>query len=239
MAAIQILSQELPLIRSEKKASLQVNVAEVTIDSDVEQDNKFEFGLSRQAIDPQIYVDGCQVQVPLSEEDARLCIHVGYQSARRTWELKAEHFETRNTEWQSHVDALVGDIAKELGVEEETPGFHAELDKMVLYEQGATFSINDETPGLVGKMVVVLSSPHSGAAVRVQEGTSSTTVDASCTSLWWYVYIFRISRNKLLTISQRPSGSTAEMLPVERGIRWALTYNLVLDDAEQKVPSKL
>lgn len=202
MAAIQILSQEIPQIRSEKKAALEVNVAEVTIDSDVEQDHKYEFGLSRQAVNPQIYVDGCQVQGPLSEEDARLCIHVGYQSERRTWELKAEHFEIRNNEWQSHVDALVGDIAKELGVEEETPGFHAELDKMVLYEQEATFSITDETPGLVGKMVVVLSSPHSGAAVQVQEGANFTTVDGSCTSLWWYVLIFNSHICNSLTYSQ-------------------------------------
>jgi hypothetical protein len=130
-------------------------------------------------------------------------------------------FEFRNPEWEVYLSCLLEGLAKELRLD-ATPGrreFHAESYKMLLYEEGAMFKTHQDTekvPGLFGTLVIALPSRHTGGDVKIQhagmEPMFLRTSKVQNAFLWWY------------------SDVNHEVLPVESGIRWVLTYNLVRDD---------
>lgn len=120
-------------------------------------DNDFGVQSTSSFIDPELYVDGNRIRFPLSEEDARLCIHVGHQapfgkkeatiidrSVRRTWELDPSDFEIRSPKWADYLSVIIKQIAKDMDISQDNPGFHPELYKMLLYEEGAMFKAHQE-----------------------------------------------------------------------------------------------
>jgi hypothetical protein len=191
-------------------------VDEVEITSDQESQVPTYGSISTPTfIDPQIHVAGHKLALPLSEEDARLCIHVGHQPTRRTWQLNSPDFEIRNPEWSKYLSLMVQEVAKSMGLGAacERPGFRAELCNMRLYEQDAAVESHktaERAPGAFATMTVRLPSEHTGAAVRI-DGEELAQFGVS-PAVWW------------------EAENTYEMLPVESGIRWELTFDLVLDN---------
>jgi hypothetical protein len=108
--------------------------------------------------DPQIYVDGHgPVALPLSAEEAQHIITSAHRApfgkgsetiidynVRKTWELNADQIEVRNPEWQQWIDTVVGSVAAQMQLDPSRPQFHAELYKMLLYEEGAMFKAHQE-----------------------------------------------------------------------------------------------
>ncbi|KAF2639679.1 hypothetical protein P280DRAFT_401909 [Massarina eburnea CBS 473.64] len=193
----------------------------------------FEWGL-----DPKVHIgDYGPLQVPLHEDDARYLIHSGHQalfgkedetvidgSVRKPWELNADQFELRNTQWPYLIQDLCRYIACQIGVNEQNPGFHAELYKMLLYEPGAMVKSHQDTekvPGMFGTLVVCLPSPHIGGGVVTHHNGLHEVLQTSSAPnpfIWWYSDIYH------------------EVLPVQRGMRWVLTYNLVRDNSTVTLP---
>jgi hypothetical protein len=206
----------LPLPHNVSKNTISVN--EVEILPEETSLSTFGFLSTPTFIDPQIHVAGHKLQLPLSEEDARLCIHVGHQSSRRTWQLNTTDFEIRSPEWSKYLNLMVGEVAKSMGLSCEKPGFHAELCNMRLYEREAVveaYKAAETVPGTFATMTVRLPSVHTGAAVRIdgeQLAQLPTPTVPHSSLVWW------------------EAENSYEMLPVESGIRWELTFNLVLDN---------
>src|SRR5688572_259403 len=79
----------------------------------------------------------------------------------------------------------------------------------------------EKTPGMFGTLVVCLDSPHTGGQVKLRHQGAEKIIDTSKfpnTFAAWY------------------SNVTHEVLPVESGYRWVLTYKLAIDSASE-VPS--
>lgn len=90
-------------------------------------------------VDPQFSVDGFQIAQPLSEEDARLCIHVGRHTplGRRVWELKTADFQIGNPDFANHVEEVATAAVAEMSFAQEHAGFRVELSNVYFYEDGA------------------------------------------------------------------------------------------------------
>ncbi|KAF2870530.1 hypothetical protein BDV95DRAFT_62901 [Massariosphaeria phaeospora] len=172
-------------------------------------------------VDPEVYVANHKVQLPLSEEDTRLLIRVGHQasfgkknttiidrSVPKTWELDPESFEIRSPMWANTMCETVSAVAKDMTLNSDKPGFHAQLHKMLVYEKGAMFKPHqdaEKVPGMFATLVVALPSPHTGGLVRTQlydhpERYFDTRKGAH-SFLWWY------------------PDTHDEVLPFESGIR--------------------
>ncbi|KAF2277392.1 uncharacterized protein EI97DRAFT_500363 [Westerdykella ornata] len=175
----------------------------------------YGIGLPERFIDPEIHVNGHRIDFPLSAEDVRRCIQAGHPAP--FGKKDATIVDSSGVHW----GGIVKQVAKDMALNPKRPGFHAELYKMLLYERGAMFKAHQDTekvPGMFATLVVQLPSPHTGASVRMRrDGFRDGYLDTSLTEysyVWWY------------------SDMSHEILPVESGIRWVLTFNLVRDDPD-------
>ncbi|KAI0175598.1 hypothetical protein GGR52DRAFT_570597 [Hypoxylon sp. FL1284] len=180
---------------------------------------------------PEILVhDVGQITLPLSEAQAKQLIvkaqHAPFEkdndtsidnSVRNIWELDPAQFEIRGASWQSQLDNMLSAVRYYLDI--GVP-ITAEIHKMLIYEKGATSKANIDTakiPGMLGTLVVSLPSPHEGGNVVVRhcgfEKTLHTKKDMTCA--FWY------------------SEVSHQVLPVMAGYRWVLTYNLMVDSADE------
>lgn len=62
---------------------------------------------------------------------------------RKTWQLNPNQFELRNRKWPSIIQTLAEQVAQELGFV-ELALVNAQLNKMLLYEEGAMFKSHRE-----------------------------------------------------------------------------------------------
>jgi hypothetical protein len=94
------------------------------------------------------------IALPLDEAQARQLIEKASQVAPRkgteatvgssvgsAWELNASQLEMRNPAWPQFIQAHVESIKLNLGVNGPV---HADLDRMFIYEKGATFEAHAE-----------------------------------------------------------------------------------------------
>ena len=115
------------------------------------------FGTLEDFIDPQVYVDGQPISLPLSENDAQRIIQSSHRapfgkgsetivdtSVRNTWEINRENFQLRNPEWLGYMHDILKRVIEELGISSGPKTIKAELYKMLLYEKGAMFKPHTE-----------------------------------------------------------------------------------------------
>lgn len=168
------------------------------------------------------------IPLPLQPEDAERIRNVCRQapfgkgdetlvdtSVRKTWELDATQFKTRNPLWNSFVRNYIFEPAlKDLGIANAT----AQPYKLLLYDEGSFFKAHKDSekiPGMFGTLVVCLPSKHSGGGVKLSFGDSGQTYwtemgsEFNMSSLAWY------------------SDVTHEITEVQSGYRLVLTYNIV------------
>ncbi|KAK3400751.1 hypothetical protein B0T20DRAFT_152426 [Sordaria brevicollis] len=176
-----------------------------------------------------LHVDGIgPISMPLHETQARQLISKARQapfgkgsetvvdtSVRNTWELDASQFTFTDPNWPGYLQSIINDVASDLGIINSP--IRAEIYKMLLYERGAMFKSHTDTekvPGMFGTLVVSLPSAHQGGDVVVKhcgEKKTFKTSDTTQSFITWYSDVHH------------------EVLPVESGYRWVLTYNLALD----------
>ncbi|KAK3299688.1 uncharacterized protein B0H64DRAFT_355933 [Chaetomium fimeti] len=174
-----------------------------------------------------LYVDGVgSIGVPLQEEQARQLISQCRQapfgkgsetivdtSVRNTWELDASQFRFYSDSWARTMEKCIGFVKSELGI---TSPIIADPYKMLIYEKGALFKAHTDTekiPGMFGTLVICLPSHHTGGAIVLRHAGQKTTYKTSAAQpsvLCWYSDVHH------------------EVLPVESGYRWVLTYNLAM-----------
>ncbi|KAH6845820.1 hypothetical protein B0I37DRAFT_356246 [Chaetomium sp. MPI-CAGE-AT-0009] len=134
-------------------------------------------------------------------------------SVRNTWELDASQFRFYSDIWARTVERCIGFAKKELGI---TSPIIADPYKMLIYEKGAMSKAHTDTekiPGMFGTLVICLPSPHTGGDIVLRHAGQEVrykTSAAQPSALCWYSDVHH------------------EILPVESGYRWVLTYNLAI-----------
>jgi len=107
---------------------------------------------------PGISVDDVgPIGLPLSLHDAQSLVQASRQApfgrgsqtlvdetVRKTWEIDGSKVSFLNEAWHSWLGSVVQAAAKELGVAGDLSNVRAELDKMLLYEEGALFKPHEE-----------------------------------------------------------------------------------------------
>ncbi|OTA69482.1 hypothetical protein K449DRAFT_384422 [Hypoxylon sp. EC38] len=180
--------------------------------------------------DPLIFVqDIGRIDLPLSETQAKELALKSHQapygkgsetivdtSVRNTWELNPDQFEIRAPDWSKFLDDVLAYVREELAI--RSP-ISAELYKMLLYEEGAMFKAHTDTekvPRMFGTLVISLPSSHEGGDVIVTHKGYSRRYETSqhvMACAFWF------------------SDVSHEVLPVKRGYRWVLTYNLAIEQS--------
>lgn len=116
------------------------------------------FGAIDNFVHPGISIDSVGiVRLPLSPDDARALVQISRQapfgkgtetlvdiSVRKTWEIDAAKIQFLNKGWKCCLDRVVGEVTRGLGVDGGSQNVHAELYKMLLYEEGAMFKAHKE-----------------------------------------------------------------------------------------------
>ncbi|MCJ1432049.1 hypothetical protein MMC27_001405 [Xylographa pallens] len=187
-------------------------------------------GTLSSAANPALYVEGLgSIGLPLTATDAHRLVAICHQApfgkgsetlidtaVRRTWELNPSQFHLRNPAWTGTVDGILTKAAADLGIEANS--IHADLYKLLLYEEGAFFERHTDTEkaqGMLGTLVIALPSPHTGGAVEVVFGNERRLLETAPNSefafswLAWYADVEHAVQR------------------IASGHRLVLTYNLV------------
>ncbi|KAI1465620.1 uncharacterized protein F4812DRAFT_461312 [Daldinia caldariorum] len=196
---------------------------------------------------PEIFVkDVGMIDNPLSETQAKQLIAKSRQAPSeedqeiventpgpKIWELPLDQFEIRAPIWQSHLNKVLGYIAKKLDV---ASPIYTEFYKMLLYEPGATSktsNYNENVPGMFGRLVISLPSPYEGGDVVVKYCGASKTLPTSqhhMACAFWYVLYYWITESYgLNNFLVKVSDASYEVLSIESGYHWVLVYNLTTD----------
>ncbi|KAF5027314.1 hypothetical protein F66182_558, partial [Fusarium sp. NRRL 66182] len=200
--------------------------------TDIKSGGKFAFSSKVQPPhklnDLTVSLEGIgQVPIPLDEPHARQIITKARQApygkgsdtivdtaVRNTWELDPSQFTIGWSEWPKYLEKMCEVAAQEMGVDTIV---HAEIYKMLLYEEGAMFRSHTDTekiPGMFGTLVVSLPSTHTGGEVVLKHNG---------------VNMIHESSKHVMSCASWYSDVHHEVLPVKSGYRWVLTYNLAVD----------
>jgi hypothetical protein len=133
---------------------------------------------------------------------------------RDTWEVPRSRVKIDKRRWNQALRPLLADIGSDLGLRTTSP-LEAVLHSMLVYEPGQFFAAHQDSEkddAMIGSLVVMLPSKASGGDLVVSHRGASATHGGSATAL---------------TLVAFYADTTHEVLPVERGYRVVLTYNLI------------
>lgn len=138
-------------------------------------------------------------------------------TVRRTRQLSPDRFRVGGRTWDATMEELVNSVRDGLGLM-ETP-FRAELYKLLLYQPGDFFAPHrdtEKTEGMFGTLVVALPAFHEGGhlCVRHRDREEIVSLTPDDVSEIRYAAFYADCEH--------------EVLPVTRGSRLCLVYNLVL-----------
>src|SRR4051794_11709545 len=136
-------------------------------------------------------------------------------AVRRCWQIGPDRVRIRGRHWGRTLETILARVAEGLGVDALIT---AEFYKLLLYEEGSFFighRDTEKTPGMFGTLVVVLPSSSAGGELVVRHKGREIQLDlcgddpAEATFAAFY------------------ADCVHEVLPVTRGYRLTLVYNLV------------
>jgi predicted 2-oxoglutarate/Fe(II)-dependent dioxygenase YbiX len=139
-------------------------------------------------------------------------------NVRNSWEVGPRRVKL-SARWEEALRGHLVEIQDALGVPAGAV-LRAELDKLLLYEQGQFFKPHqdsEKSDDMVGTLVVVLPSQYTGGALTVEHRGERSTFKRLATQA------------KDLSLLAFYADCHHEISPVSTGVRVALTYRLVLD----------
>lgn len=134
---------------------------------------------------------------------------------RDTWEVPKSRVRIDNRRWNQTLLPMLDAIRVDLGLP-DTTRLRAELHSMLVYEPGQFFASHqdsEKSDDMIGSLVVMLPSNSTGGGLVVEHRGQSERYQGSSSSLVFVAFY---------------SDTRHEVLPVERGYRVVLTYNLML-----------
>ncbi|MCA8962585.1 MAG: 2OG-Fe(II) oxygenase, partial [Planctomycetes bacterium] len=138
---------------------------------------------------------------------------------RKVWQLGPKAFSLSGRSWKKTLDSIVERVAVGLGCPDVEVS--AELYKMLLYDEGSFFVSHRDTEkseGMFATLVVTLPSEHVGGTLVVRSGDREEQLDVG------------VEGDDLLSslgYAAFYADCEHEVLPITRGHRLCLIYNLV------------
>lgn len=133
---------------------------------------------------------------------------------RKTWQIAPEKIHISGKHWQSMLDNIVAQAVDGLGVKGEV---HADLYKMLVYDEGSFFVNHrdtEKTEGMFATLIIALPSVYSGGELRIEHAGQSITLN------------LQADDPSEITFAAFYADCVHEVLPVSNGCRIVLTYNL-------------
>jgi len=147
------------------------------------------------------------------------------ESVRKCWQIDAADLRWTSARWQKALDAVVKEIADELGVAGKVG---AEPYKLLLYDKGGFFLRHrdtEKTPGMFGSLIMCLPSRHAGGGLVLRHQGREERVDFDSAydpgEIRWAAFF---------------ADCEHEVLPVTSGHRLCLAFNLVLAKGKGHAP---
>ena len=134
---------------------------------------------------------------------------------RDTWEVPKSRVTIDKRRWNQTLAPMLDTIRADLGLP-DTTRLRAELHSMLVYEPGQFFAghqDSEKSDDMIASLVVMLPSNSTGGDLVVEHRGHSDRYQGSASSLVFVAFY---------------SDTRHEVLPVERGYRVVLTYNLML-----------
>jgi hypothetical protein len=134
---------------------------------------------------------------------------------RDTWEIPRSRVRIDKRRWNHTLTPMLDTVRNDLGLA-PTARLRAELHSMLVYEPGQFFAAHqdsEKSDEMIGSLVVMLPSKSTGGDLVIEHLGQSVRYCGSASSLTFVAFY---------------SDTRHEVLPVERGYRVVLTYNLTL-----------
>ncbi|MFN0029783.1 MAG: 2OG-Fe(II) oxygenase, partial [Acidimicrobiales bacterium] len=134
---------------------------------------------------------------------------------RDTWEVPRSRVKIDKRRWKRTLAPLLETIGEDLGLP-ATSTLTAELHSMLVYEPGQFFAPHQDSEKndeMIGSLIVLLPSNCTGGDLVISHRNQSVRYGGTSSSL---------------TLVAFYADTRHEVLPVERGYRVVLTYNLLL-----------
>ncbi|RTE69546.1 hypothetical protein BHE90_016068 [Fusarium euwallaceae] len=176
------------------------------------------------------------INAPLQESQARQLIAKARRerpyrnggdakASEKIWELEPKHFNFTDSRWRVFKEHICNKIRVQLA---GSRAIQANLTKMVIYEEGAQYEARPDTEGMsngFATLILCLPSKHRGGEMVFEHEGQTPMVYKSCEmpqsfALWY-------------------PGVSHKLLPVTSGYRWALIFELVIDQNELPPPTGL
>lgn len=186
---------------------------------------------------PRLEIDGIgTVSFPVPQQQAKalvnLCERAPYGRGRETlvdtrvrkvWQLAPSKLHLAGKAWPRTLNRILATVIKGLGC--GSVKVRAELYKLLVYDRGSFFKPHRDTEkvdGMFGTLLIVLPSAHAGGDLVVRHAGREATIDLSGADI------------SELAFAAFYADCEHEVLPVTRGHRVCLVYNLMLE----RKPSK-
>ncbi|MBU0653846.1 MAG: 2OG-Fe(II) oxygenase [Gammaproteobacteria bacterium] len=178
---------------------------------------------------PRIEVDGVGcIALPLLSQQISQLVQAAEQApygkgeetlvdttVRKTWQIAPEKIHISGKYWQPMLDGIVAQVVDGLGVKGEV---HADLYKMLVYDEGSFFVNHRDTEkaeGMFATLIVALPAVYSGGELRIEHAGHSVTLN------------LQADDPSEITFAAFYADCVHEVLPVTSGCRIVLTYNLI------------
>jgi hypothetical protein len=137
------------------------------------------------------------------------------RNVRDTWEIPLSRVKIDKRRWSQTLTPILAAVRDDLGLP-VTARLRAELHSMLVYEPGQFFAAHqdsEKSDDMVGSLVVMLPSNSAGGDLLIEHRGQSVRYQGSASSLTFVAFY---------------SDTRHEVLPVERGYRVVLTYDLTV-----------
>lgn len=149
-------------------------------------------------------------------------------SVRKTWQISANNIHISGKSWQTNFSAILEEVKNALGCRDCI--VTAELYKLLIYDTGSFFlphRDSEKSPGMFGTMVIALPSFHEGGDLVVRHKESTATIDLSG------------AEGSELKFGAFYADCEHEVLPITKGYRVCLVYNLIQKTENQEKEGSL
>ena len=137
-------------------------------------------------------------------------------SVRKVWQISAGHVKIAGKSWNANFENILSKVKTGLGCDDAI--VTAELYKLLVYDRGGFFLAHrdtEKTEGMFGTLVLTLPSTYRGGALRIRHGGREVTLDNEATD------------PSELSYAAFYADCQHEVLPIRRGNRVCLIYNLI------------
>ena len=142
---------------------------------------------------------------------------------RKVWQLAPSKLRLGGKTWARTLDTILAKVTEGLGCADRRVS--AELYKLLVYDKGSFFKPHrdsEKADGMFGTLLIVLPSVHTGGELIIRHAGRETTVDPSSAEV------------SELAFAAFYADCEHEVLPITKGHRVCLVYNLMLDQTPSR-----